>query len=183
MTTKECAKCKRTKSADSFYKDVRNSDGLYSHCKPCYNENIKRKSHAKNWEKTSAAKKLYRERPEIKESRRQLAKTYYDTNPIHREVKKIRRMLSGVYTGGRSVAESTFVDAIGCTRKEFVLYINERLTDNMTPENYNKVWNFDHTVPYGMCDTIEEVYIYSHYTNVQPMLKLDNARKKNTKIG
>ena len=194
---KRCCACNEVKSIDSFGSNRGAKDGLHYQCKRCHNEKSlkmyyenrsekiakKRVYQAENWERISEQKKSYRERPEIKESRRQIAKDYYRSNPIQTEARKIRRMLSGTYTGGRSVAESTFVNAIGCTRKEFVLYINEQLTGEMTPENYNKVWNFDHTVPYGMCDTIEEVYIYSHYTNVRPMLKLDNARKKNTKIG
>ena len=194
---KQCTGCKVTKSIDEFGVNSGAKSGVHFYCKDCVNTRSLKYHHAnksvviakkrvyqdKNWETISEQKKEYRARPEIKESRRKLAQNAYHNNPVHREVKKIRRMLSGVYTGGRSVAESTFVEAIGCTRAEFISYINERLTGDMTPENYTKVWNFDHIVPYGTCDTLEEVHIYSHYTNVQPMLKLENARKKDTKIG
>jgi hypothetical protein len=68
---------------------------------------------------------------------------------------------------------------LGCTPEFFKQYISNLLTGEMTLENYGKTWCFDHIKPIKSFDlnNPEEVLKAAHYSNVQPILIIDNFKK------
>jgi hypothetical protein len=52
----------------------------------------------------------------------------------------------------------------------------------MSWNNMNE-WHLDHIVPLSWCDTNEELFIYSHYSNIQPLFAIDNLKKSDNYIG
>lgn len=73
---------------------------------------------------------------------------------------------------------------LGCTYLELVHHIELQLTQEMTWENYGKVWHLDHRIPLSAGSLQDEEFCRAvlHYTNLQPMLAADNIKKAN-KIG
>jgi hypothetical protein len=78
----------------------------------------------------------------------------------------------------------TMKQSLGCTLLELKQHLEQQFTQEMTWENYGKVWQIDHILPlanYLLTDrgTYRRL---SHYTNLQPLLKLDNQIKSNKEI-
>jgi hypothetical protein len=74
----------------------------------------------------------------------------------------------------------TPMQLIGCNYKTFVEYLNSKLDDNMNLLNYGE-WEIDHIYPISKIDStnIEDIKKYFHYTNLQPLNKIDNIKKSN----
>lgn len=67
MDEKECAVCRKTKSAAEFYKDKRMKSGLSSECKQCRKDRSKQ-WHAENYEARPRAKKYRKPNGHLMES-------------------------------------------------------------------------------------------------------------------
>jgi hypothetical protein len=67
---------------------------------------------------------------------------------------------------------------LGCTIEEFIVYIQNKLTEGMTIDNHGE-WHLDHIIPLASADTEEDVIKLCHYTNYQPLWAADNIRKSN----
>ncbi|MDA7991724.1 MAG: DUF2116 family Zn-ribbon domain-containing protein [Pirellulales bacterium] len=74
------------------------------------------------------------------------------------------------------------LDALGCSLYDFKIYIQSKFKKGMTWDNYGD-WQFDHIYPISWCDTPEEAFIYSHYSNIQPLWARDNNMKRDKYIG
>lgn len=123
-------------------------------------------------------------KPENKLKYNKKAKERYATEPLFRAKKTIKNSVSKAYRGGDTwFTDAMCLDLLGCTCEQYTNYINTQLTGNMHPENYGRLWNIDFITPIGMCATLEEVFIYSHFTNTQPMLVSENYAKKDAFIG
>lgn len=96
---------------------------------------------------------------------------------------KLRGIISVLYSGIRNYSNEFAENILGCRLDEFRIHIDDQLADGMTPDNYGDVWNLDYIVPLGMCETIEEVWVYTHYSNIQPMFVGENQEKKDKYIG
>jgi hypothetical protein len=69
---------------------------------------------------------------------------------------------------------------LGISYPEFIKYIENKFTNGMSWENYGVYgWHIDHKLPISMGKTEEEIYKLSHYTNLQPMWRMDNLKKSN----
>lgn len=71
---------------------------------------------------------------------------------------------------------------LGCTLKEFKLYLESKFQPGMTWENHGRTgWRIDHIKPLSKYDLTnpEELKQVLHYTNLQPLWATDNCRKSN----
>lgn len=68
---------------------------------------------------------------------------------------------------------------VGCPREEFRRYIEARFTHRMSWGNYGPYWQIDHIIPCSKFDLTQEkdVLVCFHFSNLQPLRKLDNLRK------
>ena len=48
-------------------------------------------------------------------------------------------------------------------------------------ENHGE-WHIDHVVPLASAKTEDEIYKLNHYSNLQPLWKIDNLKKSNKLI-
>lgn len=72
-----------------------------------------------------------------------------------------------------------YTDILGCSIKEFEIYLLENMKEGMNFENYGKEWHVDHIT--AMChfdfNKLEDIVNCCHYTNLQPLWAIDNWRK------
>jgi len=69
---------------------------------------------------------------------------------------------------------------LGCEYETAFNNIDNKFTKGMTWENMGE-WEIDHIIPLSSAKTKEELIKLCHYTNLQPLWKIDN-RKKGCKI-
>jgi hypothetical protein len=74
------------------------------------------------------------------------------------------------------------IDILGCDIQFFKNYIEEMFIDDMSWENYGKVWDIDHKIPLASATTEEEVLRLNHYTNLQPLDSYINRNVKRDKL-
>jgi hypothetical protein len=74
------------------------------------------------------------------------------------------------------------IDILGCDIQFFKNYIEEMFIDDMSWENYGKVWDIDHKIPLSSATTEQEVLRLNHYTNLQPLDSYINRNVKRDKL-
>lgn len=101
---------------------------------------------------------------------------------IEYRVKKNLRIRLNKALKGKLKNSSAWTDA-GLSMGEFIKYIESRFTKDMTWETYGKTWEIDHIIPMSFfnLESKEQSKISVHYTNLQPLNRVDNS-KKNKKI-
>lgn len=80
----------------------------------------------------------------------------------------------------RNQKTGSAVDDLGCSIKEFKIYIESKFQPGMTWDNYG-LWHIDHINPLDKYDLSnrEELLKACHYTNLQPLWAIDNIKKRN----
>ena len=65
------------------------------------------------------------------------------------------------------------IDFLGCSSKEFKLYLEKQFLPEMTWENHGFVWEIDHIKPISSFDLSikDSIFTAFHYTNTQPLFK------------
>lgn len=93
-----------------------------------------------------------------------------------RLLQRIRGSISAVLKG--RVKDSSALKLIGCTLPEFKAHLEKQFKTDMSWSNYGK-WHVDHIRPCASFDFNDPVSLSQcfHYTNLQPMWKLDNIKK------
>ncbi len=185
---KTCSKCKVEKELLDFNKDATKVDGLTSSCKECkrkvdnnYSKNNKKKrkdyTDSKKEEKREYDIIYKKRRKELREERKP-KKIIKETNHISRFKDNSRNLIKNSFkrNGNNYKKRTSSEDILGCTIKEFKVYIENKFTDGMTFENHGK-WHLDHITPLASATTEEEVIKLNHYTNFQPLWAEDNLKK------
>jgi len=87
---------------------------------------------------------------------------------------RLNKALRGDYKAGSAVSD------LGCSIKEFKVYLESKFKPGMTWENYGK-WHIDHIKPLTSFDLlkIDQVQLACNYTNLQPLWAKDNLEKSN----
>ena len=88
--------------------------------------------------------------------------------------------MGGVLKG--RIKKGSAVRDLGCQINQLVEWIESQFEDGMTWENYGKYgWEIDHIIPLSMVDLEDEYWFRKvcHFTNLRPMWKMDNIRKRN----
>lgn len=88
----------------------------------------------------------------------------------------LRRRI-GLALFGNPKTETT-MKLVGCNLEQLKKHLEEQFVEGMTWDNYGE-WHIDHIVPCASFDLtdLEQQRICFHYTNLQPLWKLDNLRK------
>lgn len=179
---KVCTDCKLPKDKTEYHKNSNKYDGITNVCRLC--NNIRNKVYRdRNVEK----EKLRRRGKYLKNKDReiQLGNVYKKNR---RKVDSAYRLLQNLrvrhYQAVKaSSLNKTFrtTDLLGCTSIELKKYIESKFTNDMNWENMGTFWHIDHVYPLSKInwDNIEEVKKVCHYTNLSPMIAVDNIRKGN----
>lgn len=175
---KKCASCKKELSLTDFPKNR-------SYCYSCnrvkmneYAAKRKNKRHQYNLDNRVVVqeynKQYYEHNKQVFQDN---YKKYLKTNPqfkiIHNTRVRINRALKNNYKSSSSI------ELLGCNLDFYKQYLENQFKEDMSWENYGKLWDIDHIKPCASFDLSlkEEQKKCFHYSNTQPLYKIDNQRK------
>lgn len=184
----KCVSCKKEskkKYDSSLYSEnkeiIKNKVKEYIKLNKNKIKNDKRRYREKNIDKIRNYFIKYREN--YKPIRNKREKERLENEPGYMLKKRLRNnILSYVKKAGRK-KPCTTTEVIGCTYEEFKTHFESKFTEGMTWEIFcasDKI-HIDHIIPVSEFDFTldEEVKKCFHYTNLQPLWKIDNLRKSN----
>lgn len=93
---------------------------------------------------------------------------------------KLRMSLrTRLYQSLKGLKLKSAIDLLGCSIEEFKNYIANKFSDGMTWENHGE-WELDHIKPLALFDltNLEEQKMAFHFSNFQPLWKVDNRAKR-----
>jgi hypothetical protein len=67
---------------------------------------------------------------------------------------------------------------LGCEWAEFKAHIEERFKPGMSWDNFGE-WEMDHVIPIASAKSIEDLRHLCHFSNIQPLWRLENRQKQN----
>lgn len=89
---------------------------------------------------------------------------------------RLNKAIKGNYKSGSAIKN------LGCSISELKIYLESKFLSGMTWDNYGRDgWHIDHIVPlssFNLQDT-NELKKACHYTNLQPLWRIDNLVKSN----
>jgi hypothetical protein len=86
-------------------------------------------------------------------------------------------LISSFKKKGWSKKSKTY-NYLKCDWKTLKKHIENQFVDGMTWDNHGE-WHYDHYYPVSLAQTEEDMYIFNHYTNFQPLWAKDNIIKSN----
>jgi hypothetical protein len=95
----------------------------------------------------------------------------------HNKKKKLQIGLRRLYATKNPSKE--ILKYLSIDKEGFIDYINSKLLDGMTLENFGSVWGIDHVVPVELFDLNNEddLRLCYHFINIIPMFNNDNRFK------
>ena len=188
MENKICKRCGLSLPADNFYKNKASKDGLARLCKNCSHK-VNRDWAANNPDKAKEQIAKWRQNnpgydSDYYESNRDKKVAYtkqwkqnkISTDPYFAHCHKL-----DIYFGNyiRSIKNS--INFFGCDITELIQHLESQFTPEMTWENHGIYWEVDHIIPRSSFDLSDEGQVKKcyHYTNLQPLTKLENRTKSN----
>ena len=179
---KICSDCKKHKQLNLYPKNICIYDKISNICKECTNKRS-RDYVLRNKEKESKRRRL----KYIKNKEREIQndniykKKRRETDPKYRLLRNTRdRQNKAVKNAGfNKKVKSTLL--LGCDANYLKRYIEIQFKSDMNWSNYGTLWNVDHIYPLSKInwDCIYETAKYCHYSNLQPLYKIDNIIKGN----
>ena len=140
-------------------------------CKSCENEiNYQRKKERRKIDPQ------YDKELKVYDVKRKRKKEKEDT--MSGFIQKMRQMNRRSLKRGGYTKKSRTYEILGAEYEFVRNYIQNLFVDGMTWDNYGE-WEYDHIIPISSGKTEEEVIKLCHYSNLQPLWKLDNRLKGN----
>lgn len=106
------------------------------------------------------------------------------SNLERRIIKNISSRIRFALKRGHFTKNQSSVEILGCNIKEYKDYLENMFLTNMSWENYGFTgWHIDHIVPlctFNLTDSEEQRKAF-HYTNTQPLWRVDNLKKRHLK--
>jgi hypothetical protein len=189
---KICTKCHQEKPIKEFHHDRKTKDGFFSWCKTCkaIAKETYRLLHKEDYNRRN--REYRRRHPEriyqIKRASYLANREYYATQTkeyskmrwrtdawwrLCKNLKeRLRLALRGAVKAGRTK------DLLGIDREGFKKHIESLFKSGMSWDNYGQ-WHIDHIRPCASFDLTdpEQQRQCFHYTNLQPLWAIENARK------
>lgn len=208
VKTKKCHHCHEEKDIVNFNKCKTGMMGLHNHCRECQkiikrNWDIKNKEilknqrkteeykkRARNWnknkyysdplwrEKTLEKNKIRRRSEKAKEKCRIQRKSWMEV-PTNRIANNLRSRIRQVIKG-KIKSEST-QKLLGCSFDELKTHLECQFYNDMTWNNYGKLWHIDHIIPCDFFNFENEYHqrLCFNFRNLQPLLAEENISKGN----
>jgi len=173
ITYHTCSKCgeKKPLTSEYFYSDKRNKNGFRSHCKICCI------SYGKN---RTEYQKQYRDknRDKLKEHHYNYHKNRLENDILYSNKIHLRKTLLTNFKEMGWKKDSKTQEYLGCDWETFKEHIENQFTEGMSWDNRGE-WHYDHYYPQSLAQTEEDMFIFNHYTNFQPLWAKDNLSKSN----
>ena len=168
---KVCCTCHLTLDKSKFNKQKSRKDGLQTSCKEC----------RKKYDKANQDLiKLKREEYYLNNpGKREAIKAKSNSRISCKIVTSLRRRVGAIVKSKNIKKSNTTLELLGCSQDSFLKHLQSKFNDEMNWGNYGKVWNIDHIIPCAAFDLRlpEEQRKCFHYTNLQPLLVLENLIK------
>ena len=193
----ELYKKRSSESYERRYADPEQREKILEDGRKSYHKNIdkqherSRKYREKNAEKELARGKKYRENnrdiikersktEEAKATRNKYQKKKRATDPVWRMSVNIRVNIADAMRRGQVATKHGSAMDCGLSPKGLWEYMCSKLSGKMTPDNYGSVWHVDHIYPVNATDLNDPAQFKAvcHYTNLQPMIAVENTVKK-----
>lgn len=149
-------------------------------------KNVSRLYNSNNFEKVSAYRKEYSQRPEVKSRKRDYHNTRKSTDMQYVLKRRLRfRLRSAIKLASKGAYKyKSSLDLLGCDIIFFKKYIENKFTDGMSWDVISLI-DIDHIKPCSKFDltNIDEQKKCFYYTNLQPLWKLDNQIKSAKYLG
>lgn len=168
---KICSVCHETKILDDFNHQKAGKFGRRSYCRLCQSE-MKKIYNKENREKITNYQKKYRQLNPTYASDYQ--KNRREGDIVFRLVGNMRSRLCNII---RDKSKTT-LECLGIDVNTFKIYLESLFEVGMSWENYGE-WEIDHKIPLSSAKNQDEVLKLNHYTNLQPLWKLQNKQKSN----
>ena len=98
-------------------------------------------------------------------------------NPLYRLMCGIRSRVSAIIGRREFNKSEKFREYIGCTAQTLAGHLQAQFAEGMTWDNYGE-WHLDHIVPISLATNESDVFLLSHYLNMQPLWEKDNREKR-----
>lgn len=156
---KDCSQCNKSKNIlKNYNKKIGTQDGYSNICKEC----------------------LTKYRKSVSKEKYQKKKHKLNTNIQFKLAENIRGRIR-ILLADIKVKKPKSEKLIDCTLNNFVKHLNKSFYNEITIDNYGKVWHLDHIIPcdwFNLTD-INQLKSCTHYTNLQALLINDNLIKSN----
>lgn len=183
---KRCTKCKDIKDNNEFWKSKWGYMGTKAECNLCSQEyGLKFKEYSKERDKTEKAKNTRKKWKQDniehrKKYERNWRKQKRAEDPFYKIKMNLSSRISDIIRG--KISRIRTMELLGCSREEFIEYIEKQFTEGMNWNNYGKTgWQVDHIKPVSKFNLLDEneMRICWHFTNLQPLWWYDNLKKFN----
>jgi hypothetical protein len=202
METKSCSKCKEIKSVDMFLKHKTSKSGYAYQCKECQIEAQRKrrekqkvedpKKYHKKWsdyyqkvkERHYEVQKLYLSIPENRKKRNEYVRNYKaKKREEDKSFKLYENLRKRIWKSLKNKSNSS-KELLGCEIDYYFKWINHTMKDEMSWDNYGKLWNIDHLIPIKTFDISnpEEALKAFNWKNTWAMKSDENFSKKNNII-
>jgi hypothetical protein len=174
---KKCSKCGLEKDLSEFNSRKGVKDGKRPECKVCgkkIRDFYYKKPEIKTKYKTNKYEYSKNNIDKIKSRRNKWFKEKTKTDILFKLRRNLRNRIYK-FIGKCTVRTK---DIVGIESHELKKYLEYQFEDGMSWENYGE-WQIDHIVPLSSAITEKEIYKLCHYTNLQPLWKIDNIKKSN----
>lgn len=108
----------------------------------------------------------------------------YDKNRLQNVSQRLKKNCrTRIWLALKGINKSQTSQAlIGCTIEELRTHLEAQFTPEMSWENYGSFWSVDHKRACATFDLLdpEQQHACFHYTNLQPLEKIENIRKSDT---
>lgn len=169
-----CSRCDQQKPLSEFEPGKR-------YCRPCGRQMCKNYKNS-NKEDVSEYNKQYKaeNKDTVREYNRKYTATARKTNIQFKIKMNLRIRLSKLIKKANATKYNNTLNFLGCSLEFLLVWFESRFLQNMTFQNYGKVWHIDHVIPCAMFDLTneEDQKRCFHWSNLQPMNGLQNILKK-----
>jgi hypothetical protein len=205
METKHCVKCNTIKIVNNFHTRTRKSGYIYvfKYCKECEKQRKQDPEYVKkDLEKHKEYYKEYREilldkakeytqnnlekvrnyqniYHKLKKNVKKRNKKRYDRRQNNDEYRIYCNLSSRITKLLKSYKNTSTNKLVGCTIKNFKIWIEHQFNSNMSWNNYGDYWQIDHVIPCNSFNltSSDEQHKCFHWTNCRPLEKNKNIQK------
>ena len=118
--------------------------------------------------------------PKNKVKRREYDKKYVEQKRQNNIEYKIKDSIGSIiYYHLKERKNESTIRYLGCSIKEYIIYLENMFLQEMNWGNYGIVWEIDHKTPLSSFNLIQEENIYKafNYQNTQPLFKTTEIAK------
>ena len=182
---KQCSKCQKELPLEEY--NFMKTKGRYmAECKSCFRSRVKQlRAKYKEYDKQYAKEKWLEKKndPEYQKRHREYQREYKRKRRQDPQFKLKENLRTYFYRALTDKSNSVF-DYLGCSLKEFKVYLSSLFDEHMSWDNYGTYWEVDHIKPIETFDfTLEEQIAECwSYKNLRPLTINENRKRKWTEI-